>query len=115
MDVWHFHRGGHDSHKVLDLYCTSEIIALYRRQMIQSSTDAECAIDLLFTDIDFSKFTDETIDFYQDIFGNFLPEFLDAWQNSERRRTCKKKIRYLEQKVNGIEDEHVRVQLYKRH
>lgn len=113
VDVWHFHRGGHDSHKVLDLYCTSEIIALYRRQMIQSSTDAECAIDLLFTDIDFSKFTDETIEFYQDIFGNFLPEFLDAWQNSERRRTCKKKIRYLEQKVNGIEDEHVRVQLYK--
>lgn len=113
VDVWHFHRNSHDSHKVLDLYCTSKIIALYRRQMIQSSADAECAIDLLFTDIDFSKFTDETINFYQDIFGNFLPEFLDAWQNSERRRSCKKKIRYLEQKVNGIEDEHVRIQLYK--
>ena len=51
--------------------------------------------------------------FYQDIFGNFLPEFLDAWQEPERRRVCKKKIQYLEQKVNGIEDEHVRIQLYK--
>lgn len=113
VDVWHFHRGSHDSHKVLDLYCTSEIIALYRRQLVQSSADSECAIDLLFTDIDFSKFTDETIEFYQDIFGNFLPEFLDAWQNSERRCIYKKKIQYLEQKVNGIEDEHVRIQLYK--
>lgn len=83
--------GSHDSHKVLDLYCTSEIIALYRRQLIQSSADSECAIDLFFTDIDFSKFTDETIEFYQDIFGNFLPEFLDAWQKSERRRICKRK------------------------
>ncbi len=113
VEVWYFNRNNHNHHEILTLDCTCEIIELYQRQMVQSSIDAECAIDLLFTEIDFSKFTNETIEFYQDIFGNFLLEFLDAWQNSERRHACKKKIQYLEQKINGIEDEHVRIQLYK--
>ena len=113
VEAWHFHFGNRTHHEALNFDCAPEIVALYQKQMVESSVDAECAIDLLFTEIDFSIFTDETIKFYQDIFGNFLPEFLDAWQEPERRRVCKKKIQYLEQKVNGIEDEHVRIQLYK--
>lgn len=44
--------------------------------MIQIQDDAKMAIDILFEEIDFTKFTTDTIKFYQDIFGNFLCEFL---------------------------------------
>ena len=113
VETWHFHYSNHTHHETLNFDCAHEIVELYRRQMVQSSVDAECAIDLLFIEIDFSNFTDEAIKFYQDIFGNFLPEFLDTWQEPEQRRACKNKIRYLEQKVNSIKDKHVRIELYK--
>lgn len=113
IEVWHFYKNKYDSHKILGYNITSEIIELYRNQMIHSSVNAECAIDCLFDGIDFSKFTDETIEFYEDILGDFLPEFIDSWNSSDLRNSCKKKIRYLEQKVNGIEDEYVRKELSK--
>ena len=96
IDVWYFHRIDQSSHEVLDVFSTQEVISYFWNQIIETSADFECAIDLLFTNIDFTKFTEETIEFYQNIFGNFLPEFLDGWSDLERRRVCKKKIRYLE-------------------
>lgn len=113
IDVWHFYKNKYESHKILGYNITSEIMELYRSQMVHSSIDAECAIDSLFEGIDFSKFTDETIEFYENLFGDFLPEFIDTWKSSELRRSCIKKIRYLEQKVNCIKDEYVRRKLSK--
>ena len=80
--------------------------------MVQASSDAKAVIDTLFNGIDFSKFTSEAVEFYKDIFGNFLPEFFDAYVDPKRRDRCKKKILYIEQKVDSINVEYVRLQLY---
>ena len=86
---------------------------MFQREMVQSKNDAKIAIDILFDGIDFTKFTSDTIKFYQDIFGNFLCEFFDSYIDSKRRNICKKKIIYIEKKVNAIADEYVRIELYK--
>lgn len=91
IDVWHIYKNKYESHKILGYNITSEIMELYRSQMVHSSIDAECAIDSLFEGIDFSKFTDETIEFYENLLGDFLPEFIDTWKSSELRRSCIKK------------------------
>ena len=58
--------------KIFDVYQEHEIIELFQREMIQTQDDAKMAIDILFEEIDFTKFTTDTIEFYQDIFGKFF-------------------------------------------
>lgn len=100
-------------YETIDVYKEFEIIELFQREIVQSPNDAKEVIDMLFDEIDFSRFTIDTIEFYQDIFGDFLCEFFDSHSDIKRRNNCKKKILYIEKKVNAIEAEFVRVQLYK--
>ena len=113
IDIWKYTKRNYNAHKIFDVYQEHEIIELFQWKMIQTQDDAKMAIDILFEEIDFTKFTTDTIEFYQDIFGNFLCEFFDSYVDSKRRNICKKKILYIEKKVNDIDEEYVRIQLYK--
>jgi hypothetical protein len=112
IDIWKYHDGDYDSHKIVNTFQEQELVELYQREMVQALGDAKIVIDTLFNGIDFSKFTSEAVEFYRDIFGNFLPEFFDAYVDPKRRNRCKKKILYIEQKVASIDVEYVRLQLY---
>ena len=113
IDIWKYTKRNYNAHEIFDVYQEHEIIGLFQREMIQTQDDAKMAIDILFEEIDFTKFTTDTIEFYQDIFGNFLCEFFDSYVDSKGRNICKKKILYIEKKVNDIDEEYVRIQLYK--
>lgn len=113
IDIWKCTKRNYNAHEIFDVYQEHEIIELFQWKMIQTQDDAKMAIDILFEEIDFTKFTTDTIEFYQDIFGNFLCEFFDSYVDSKRRNICKKKILYIEKKVNDIDEEYVRIQLYK--
>lgn len=113
IDIWKYTKRNYNAHEIFDVYQEHEIIELFQWEMIQTQDDAKMAIDILFEEIDFTKFTTDTIEFYQDIFGNFLCEFFDSYVDSKRRNICKKKILYIEKKVNDIDEEYVRIQLYK--
>lgn len=112
VDIWKYHAKDYDSHKIVNTFQEHELVELYQREMVQASGNAKTVIDTLFNGIDFSKFTSEAVEFYKDIFGNFLPEFFDAYGDPKRRNRCKKKILYIEQKVASIDVEHIRLQLY---
>ena len=113
IDIWKYIERNYNAHEIFDVYQEYEIVELFQREMVQTPNDAKVAIDILFDGIDFSKFTSDTVEFYQDIFGNFLCEFFDSYFDMKRRSICKKKILYIEKKVNAIEEEYVRIQLYK--
>lgn len=113
IDIWKYTKRNYNAHEIFDVYQEHEIIELFQWKMIQTQDDAKMAIDILFEEIDFTKFTTDTIEFYQDIFGNFLCEFFNSYVDSKRRNICKKKILYIEKKVNDIDEEYVRIQLYK--
>ena len=102
IDIWKYTKRNYNAHEIFDVYQEHEIIELFQREMIQTQNDAKMAIDILFEEIDFTKFTTDTIEFYQDIFGNFLCEFFDSYVDSKRRNICKKKILYIEKKVNDM-------------
>lgn len=113
IDIWKYNKSNHNAHKIFDTFQEHEIVEMFQREMIQSQSDAKMVIDILFDGIDFVKFTSDTVQFYQDILGNFLCEFFDSYADKKRRNRCKKKILYVEQKVNAIIDEYVRIELYK--
>lgn len=79
----------------------------------KSVAEYKIAINILFDGIDFSKFTNEASEFYEDIFGNFLCEYLDSFVDTDRRRLCVEKMSYLETKVKDIAEEKVRTRLNK--
>lgn len=113
IDIWKCTKSSHNAHKIFNVYQEYEIIEMFQREMIQTRDDAKAVIDILFEKIDFTKFTTDTIEFYQNIFGDFFCEFFDSYADSKRRNICKKKILSIEKKVNDIDEEYVRVQLYK--
>ncbi|MCB6202955.1 SMEK domain-containing protein [Extibacter muris] len=113
IDVWHNNKKNHMSHEILDVFHEHEIVEMFQREMVQSKNDSKQAIDTLFDGIDFAKFTPDAIEFYEDIFGTFLCEFFDSYDDSKRRNRCKKKILYIENKVKDIKEELIQVQLYK--
>jgi hypothetical protein len=113
IDIWKYSKKDYNAPRIFDVYQEYEIVELFQREMIQTQDDANTAIDILFDEIDFTRFTTDTIKFYQDILGNFLCEFFDSYADSKRRNICKRKILYIEKKVNNIAEEHVRIQIYK--
>lgn len=112
IDTWAFNKDNGRS-QVIDTFQEYELVELYQKEMVQSDTDSKEVIDSLFYGVDFAKFTKEAIEFYQDIFGNFLAEFFDSHNSRVRRDLCKAKIKYIEHKVLKIENEYVQSQLYK--
>lgn len=112
VDIWKYHNRDYSSHKIVDILQQQELIELYQREMVEALGDAKKVIDTLFDGVDFSKFTSEAVEFYQDIFGKFLAEFFDAYVDTKRRNRCKRKILYIEEKILQIDEEYVRRQLY---
>ena len=116
VECWHLNyqnRRRYDRHDVLDSFSEFELAEMFRKEVVYSSHNATCAIDILFDKMDFSLFTEDTISFYLKIFGHFLPVYLDAWQNPTQRNAYKSTIKYLEGKVNKIQVDRVRIELYK--
>lgn len=113
INIWNYNKEDRNTHEIFDIYQEYEIIELFRREMIQSKSDVQEVIDILFDNIDFTKFTTETVDFYQSIFSGFVCEFFDSYVDLQRRNLCKNRILYIESKVNRINCDNVKIQLYK--
>lgn len=73
----------------------------------------KCVLDILFDDIKFNLFTEETIDFYLDILCFLTPKYYDAYDNKEERLLIEKIICSLEKRISGIPDTWVKSSLYK--
>ena len=113
ISLWDFDRSSRQAYRIVNVFHEYEIVELFQREIVRKNENAEKAIDILFDDIDFYLFTSETIEFYQNIFGDFVCAYFDAYSDKDKRRMLEKKILYLDGKVNGIKKDYVRIQLYK--
>ena len=116
VESWHIEHQDYrrySRYDVLDSISESELVGFFRKQLIYASNNTECVINLLFDSMDFSLFTENAISFYLEIFGHFLPLYFDAWSDPALRSTYKAAIKYLEEKVNKIQIDRVRIEFYK--
>jgi hypothetical protein len=113
LDIWNSLRASNDINEIIDVYHEHEVIELFQREIVLNDDNAEKAIDLLFDDIDFSKFTREAVVLYQDIFGLFLCVYFDGYKDEGKRTAVERKLKYLGTKVEAIQKEWVRTELYK--
>ena len=98
---------------IIDTYQEYEIIRLFERELNDYNQEYENIIDLLFDEMDFSKLSYDAIEFYQEILNCFIAVYYDSYDKKNIRLAIEKRIKYIEQKVENIENEHVKQKLYK--
>ncbi|RPF47680.1 hypothetical protein EDD70_0478 [Hydrogenoanaerobacterium saccharovorans] len=113
INLWKSKENTYHSHDILGVHPLYEVMKFFQRELIKNESETSIVLNILFTDVDFSKFTHETIEFYLDVFGSLLSEYFDSHSNKIRRANCVKIIRSLEEKIVEIKQENVRIELYK--
>lgn len=113
INVWDINRFTYHSFPILDSYSLYEVMKFFNRELLSGKRRMLMALDILFKETDFSIFTDEAIEFYQDIFGVLLAEYFDAYSDRERRSNCENIIYELENRILSINSEKVKIDLYK--
>ena len=98
---------------ILNGYQISETQALLQRELLLGDTHTDIVFGILFDDIDYSKFNHNTIEYYQKVFGVLLSFYFDSHKDKEARIKCEGIIYKLEEKIVGVLNETVKVELYK--
>lgn len=98
---------------ILNVYQTSETQALLQRELLSGDKHTDIVLGVLFDKIDFSKFNYETIEYYQEVFGELLSFYFDSYNNKDARSKCENIIYKLEEKIVGLTSETVKEELYK--
>lgn len=96
----------------IDVYNVDKI-SCYMQQQIQNRSLSSKAIDILFKCIDFENATENTINLYDDVFNYNLSTYFDAHNNSQIRLDIQNTLNYLEQKIQCIKNQVIKIELYK--
>lgn len=113
INVWKTNHNSYHSHEILDVYSLYEVMEFFQRELFTDEIQKSIVLDILFTEIDFSKFTRETTEFYLDVFGSLLAYYFDSHSNRENRSYCENIIYSLEDKIIEIKEEKVKIEFYK--
>lgn len=112
IDIWKTNENTHTANYILGVYPLAEVSELFQRELLKNQIHSAFVLDILFSDIIFSRFTKDTIEFYHNIFGVLLAEYFDSHSDAKKRAACVEIIRSLEEKIFAIQEEGVKVALY---
>ena len=103
-----------ERHAVVEGYYAAQSVTALAQKLGVHMPICECVYDILFKGTDFSIFTRDTVDFYEDALSGFLVSYVDGFREKGKRDDIEKKIRILETYVNSIPEDYVRNILEKR-
>lgn len=111
--IWHANIHERRAHEIIDTFKEHTVSSYFQYELNLSGRDVAPVYDVLFKDIDFSKFTKDTVEFYEDIFGGFLSSYVDGFREKGKRSDIETKIYKLEKYIEQIPVEWVRTELEK--
>lgn len=114
IQIWHKSCKEMRAHEIIDTFQEYKVSSYFQRELNMIGRNSEAVYDILFKETDFSLFTRDTVDFYEDALSGFLPAYVDGFRENGKRDDIEKKIRILETYVNNIPDDYVRNTLEKR-
>lgn len=113
IEIWNADVSKRQAHEIIDTFKEHSISTFFQYQLRLLGKNAEPLYDVLFSNIDFSKFTIDTIEFYKDIFGGFLSAYIYGFREKGKRSDIETKINMLEKYIEAIPEEWVRMELEK--
>ena len=111
--IWEPTQDHNGAEELLQFRQRDEVEELLRREIVEKNTDDYAAIDLIFDGIDFPILSRETERFYLDVFKYMQCAYFDNSEHPEKRDDIRKKMRYIEQKVNKLPNVSLKGVLYK--
>ncbi len=75
---------------------------LFERELTDLNGDYRLAVNLLFDDVDYSKFVHETNRTYLSIFEHLYSVYFDSYKDKLMRKHCRDCIKYVETKIERI-------------
>lgn len=114
IEIWHENCEEMRAHEIIDTFQEHKVSSYFQRELNMTGRNPEAVYDILFKGTDFSIFTRDTVDFYEDVLSGFLVSYVDGFREKGKRDDIEKKIRILETYVNSITEDYVRNILEKR-
>lgn len=111
INIWDTSK--HNAHDIMTLNGIYAIQEFMQRELINDEIQRDKILEILFDDIDFSKFTTDTVDFYNEIFGSLLFYYFNAYNDKIKRQNCEQILYALEKKISTINNERIKVAFYK--
>lgn len=96
------------------IFCqTLDLKEFFTRELTGSEKQTTATLNILFDGVDFSKFKRDMIDLYREIFGELLSFYFDAYNDRVKRAKCEDILFALEKKIEAIQFENIKTELYK--
>ncbi len=114
IEIWHKNCKKMRAHEIIDTFQEHKVSSCFQKELNMIGRNPEVVYEILFKDVDFSIFTRDTVDFYEDTLSGFLTAYVDGFREKGKRDDIQKKIRILETYVNNIPENYVRNNLEKR-
>lgn len=112
--IWHKNSKIMRAHEIIDTFQEHKVSSYFQRELNMTGRNPEAVYDILFKETDFSIFTRDTVDFYEDVLSGFLAAYVNGFREKGKRDDIENKIRILETYVNSIPEDYVRNILEKR-
>ena len=114
IEIWHKNCKNMRAHEIIDIFQEQKVSSYFQGELNMIGRNPEAVYDILFKGTDFSIFTRDTVNFYEDVLSGFLAAYVDGYREKGKRDDIEKKIRILETYVNNIPEDYVRNNLEKR-
>ena len=115
IQIWYKNRNEiHTQKKSIDPFQKYKVFSYFQRELNIIGRNPETVYNILFKEVDFSIFTRDTVDFYEDALSGFLLPYVNGFCENGKRGDIEKKIRILETYVNKIPNGNVKNTLEKR-
>ena len=97
---------------IVGYYEVLEVEEYFKKCLLDSNLYLS-ALNILFENIDFQKFTSNTIDLYLNVLASLTAYYFDSYKNKEQRKHIENVINLMEMYINNISVEWVKKELSK--
>lgn len=113
IEVWNKYKHDYIAHRILDFYDVNAVSDFLKNEMNSIENNSNLIYECLFVDTDFSKFTEDTFEFYEDVLCDLIYTYIDGFRQKGTRLILEKKIKSLEKYIENIQQTDVKKRLEK--
>ncbi len=105
-----YHKNKYNTRNIIGYYVIVEVEDFFKRNLLNVD-NYSCVLELLFNEVDFNKFTSNTVDFYLTILASMTAYYFASYDSKENRKHVEKVIRLMEKYINQIPIEWIKNEL----
>lgn len=113
IEVWNKYKQDFIAHRILDVYDVHAVSEFLKNEMNSIDKNSDLTYECLLVDIDFSLFTEDTFEFYEDVLCDFIYPYYDGFRYKGTRSKLEKKIKSLEKYIENIPNAYAKKRLEK--